>query len=143
MVVVEFVPSVNQFIETSIKEIRVQVAETLNDGFRNFDIVPEMATCLVIIQRSEEMKITWCEIRDVVDVLGRTDLCPSRTSVLPSSNSLHQNPTIFVTLHSITISAGNVFFKRKNFLLFVLQSPTMDPSTPPSSNRDFRALWRN
>ncbi|GBN82727.1 hypothetical protein AVEN_228418-1 [Araneus ventricosus] len=91
MVVEAFMPSVNQSIEMGIEEIRVQVAEPLNDGFLNFGIGYEMATC----QRSEEMKITWCEIRAVVDVLGRPNLCSSRTSVPPSSNSLHQYHTCF------------------------------------------------
>ncbi|GBL72479.1 hypothetical protein AVEN_115394-1 [Araneus ventricosus] len=62
MVVEAFVPSVNQSIETGIEEIRVQIAEPLNDGFLNFGIGFEIQ---VLYQRSEDMKITWCEIRAV------------------------------------------------------------------------------
>ncbi|GBN72379.1 hypothetical protein AVEN_149271-1 [Araneus ventricosus] len=65
MVFEAFVPSVNQSIETGIEEIRVQVAEPLNDGFLHFGIGSEMATFQVLLQRSEEMKITWYEIRAV------------------------------------------------------------------------------
>ncbi|GBM49987.1 hypothetical protein AVEN_210096-1 [Araneus ventricosus] len=62
MVVEAFLPSVNQSIEIGVEEIRVQVAEPLNDDFLNFGIGSEMAACLMLLQRSEEMKITWCEI---------------------------------------------------------------------------------
>ncbi|GBL83473.1 hypothetical protein AVEN_196332-1 [Araneus ventricosus] len=65
MVVEAFVPSVSQPIETGMEKMRVQVAESLNDGFLNFGIGFEMATCEVFLQWSEEMKITWCEIRAV------------------------------------------------------------------------------
>ncbi|GBL83829.1 hypothetical protein AVEN_132706-1 [Araneus ventricosus] len=65
MVVEAFVPSVNQSVETGIEEIRVQVAEPLNDGFLNFGIGPKIVTCQVLLQRSEEMKNTWYEIRTV------------------------------------------------------------------------------
>ncbi|GBM97440.1 hypothetical protein AVEN_254704-1 [Araneus ventricosus] len=41
------VPSINQSIETSIEEIRIQDAEPFNDGFLNFGIGSEMATCQV------------------------------------------------------------------------------------------------
>ncbi|GBM23589.1 hypothetical protein AVEN_196661-1 [Araneus ventricosus] len=47
MVAEASVPWVNQSIETGIDEIRVQIAETLNDGFLNFGIVSEMVTCQV------------------------------------------------------------------------------------------------
>ncbi|GBM96383.1 hypothetical protein AVEN_64086-1 [Araneus ventricosus] len=67
MVAEAFVPSVNQSIETGIEEIKVQVPEPLKEGFLNFVIGSEMAICQVVLQRSEEMKITWCEIR----VVGR------------------------------------------------------------------------
>ncbi|GBO25611.1 hypothetical protein AVEN_17461-1 [Araneus ventricosus] len=60
-------PSVIQSIETGIGEIRVQIAESLNDGFLNFGIDAELATYQVFLQRSEEIKITWYEIR----VVGR------------------------------------------------------------------------
>ncbi|GBN62002.1 hypothetical protein AVEN_205205-1 [Araneus ventricosus] len=60
-----------------------------------FYLGSEMETYQMFLQRSEEMKITWCEIRTVVDVLLRPDHCMSRTSVLPSSNFLHQNQTCF------------------------------------------------
>ncbi|GBN62007.1 hypothetical protein AVEN_70052-1 [Araneus ventricosus] len=63
MVVEVFVPSVNQSIESSMKEIRVQDAEALNGGVLNNDIDSEMATWQVLLQRFEEVKITWCEIR--------------------------------------------------------------------------------
>ncbi|GBO04224.1 hypothetical protein AVEN_216033-1 [Araneus ventricosus] len=56
MVVEAYVPSANQFIETGIEEIRIQVAEPLNDGFLNFGIGSEMATFQVLLQLSEEMK---------------------------------------------------------------------------------------
>ncbi|GBN04449.1 hypothetical protein AVEN_46916-1 [Araneus ventricosus] len=59
MVVEAFVPLVHQSIKTGIEEIKVQVAETLNDGFLNFSIGSEMTTCQVLLQRFEEMKITW------------------------------------------------------------------------------------
>ncbi|GBO22242.1 hypothetical protein AVEN_121008-1 [Araneus ventricosus] len=95
MVVEAFVSSVNQSIETAVEEIRVQVAEPFNDGFLNFGIGFEMVTCQVPLQWSEEMKIAWCEIRAVVDVLGHRHHCSSCTYVLPNSNSLHQNHTCF------------------------------------------------
>ncbi|GBM42428.1 hypothetical protein AVEN_240184-1 [Araneus ventricosus] len=60
MIVEAFVSSVNQSIETVIEEIRIQIAGSLKDGFLN-----KTATCQVLLQRSEEMKITWCEIRAV------------------------------------------------------------------------------
>ncbi|GBL98580.1 hypothetical protein AVEN_274104-1 [Araneus ventricosus] len=60
MIVEAFVSSVNQSIETVIVEIRIQIAWSLKDGFLN-----KTATCQVLLQRSEEMKITWCEIRAV------------------------------------------------------------------------------
>ncbi|GBM05188.1 hypothetical protein AVEN_197741-1 [Araneus ventricosus] len=47
------------------RRIIVQVAVPSNDGFLNFGIGSEMATCQVFLQRSEEMKITWCEIRAI------------------------------------------------------------------------------
>ncbi|GBM11463.1 hypothetical protein AVEN_240613-1 [Araneus ventricosus] len=56
MVVEAFVSLVNQSIETAIEEIRLQVAEPLNDDFLNFSIGSQMATCQVLLQRSEEMK---------------------------------------------------------------------------------------
>ncbi|GBO18378.1 hypothetical protein AVEN_210149-1 [Araneus ventricosus] len=65
MVVEAFGPSVNQPIETGIEEIRVLVAESLYDGFLNFGIGSEVATCQVLFQRSEDMKITYYEFRDV------------------------------------------------------------------------------
>ncbi|GBO44631.1 hypothetical protein AVEN_105683-1 [Araneus ventricosus] len=71
MVVEAFVPLVNQSIETGIEGIGVQVAKPLNDGFLNFGIASDMATCQVLLQRSEEMKITWCEIW----ALGRVFQC--------------------------------------------------------------------
>ncbi|GBN33566.1 hypothetical protein AVEN_218046-1 [Araneus ventricosus] len=73
MVVEAFVPSVHQSIETGLNEIRIQVSEPLNDGFLNFGIGFEMATCQVLLQRSEDMKITWCEIR----ALGKVFQCLS------------------------------------------------------------------
>ncbi|GBM52425.1 hypothetical protein AVEN_105027-1 [Araneus ventricosus] len=84
------VEALNQSIETGMEEIRVH-AEQLNDGFLNFGICSEMTTCQVLLQQSEEMKITWCHIRAVVDVLGRPDLCSSRTSFPPCSNFLHHH----------------------------------------------------
>ncbi|GBN49179.1 hypothetical protein AVEN_116500-1 [Araneus ventricosus] len=71
MVVEASVPSVNQSIETGILEIGVQVGEPFNVGFLNFGIGSEMAKCQVLLQISEEMKITWCEIR----TLGRMFQC--------------------------------------------------------------------
>ncbi|GBN15598.1 hypothetical protein AVEN_24261-1 [Araneus ventricosus] len=62
MVVESFVPSVNQSIETGIKEIRFQVTEPVNDSFLNFGIGFEMATCQALLQRSKDIKITWPEI---------------------------------------------------------------------------------
>lgn len=65
MVVEAFVPSVNQSIETGIREIRIQVSEPGNDGFLNFGIGSEMTSCQTLLQRSEEMKIPSCEIQAV------------------------------------------------------------------------------
>ncbi|GBM25393.1 hypothetical protein AVEN_245807-1 [Araneus ventricosus] len=109
MVVEVFVPSVS--IESGIEEIRAQVAvprlSELRHRFSNGELP-------VLLQLSDVIKITFCEIRSVVDVLGHPDLCSSRSSVLPSS--LHQTQFVFLTLHSSTISAGDVFFKGKNFI---------------------------
>ncbi|GBL80367.1 hypothetical protein AVEN_92276-1 [Araneus ventricosus] len=63
MVVEAFAPSLNQSIETCIEEIGIQVAEPLKDIFLNFG--SEMATCQVLLQRSEKIKITWCKIQAV------------------------------------------------------------------------------
>ncbi|GBM07659.1 hypothetical protein AVEN_228160-1 [Araneus ventricosus] len=63
MVVEAFGSSVHQFIKTDIKEIRVQVADPLNEGFLEFGIGSEMVTCQVLLPQFEEMKITWCENR--------------------------------------------------------------------------------
>ncbi|GBM11760.1 hypothetical protein AVEN_22901-1 [Araneus ventricosus] len=71
MVVEAFGPSVHQFIETDIEEIRGQVMEPLNDGFLDFGIGSEMATCQALLQQSEEMEITWWEIPAV----GRVFQC--------------------------------------------------------------------
>ncbi|GBM77601.1 hypothetical protein AVEN_165628-1 [Araneus ventricosus] len=101
MAVEAFVPSVNQSFEIGIEEIKVQVVEPLNDGFLNFGIGSEMTACQVLLQLSEEMKITWCEIRAIGRLFRRSALCSSRTSFLHSSNSLHRNPTSF---HGITLS---------------------------------------
>ncbi|GBM72030.1 hypothetical protein AVEN_89787-1 [Araneus ventricosus] len=73
MVVEAFGPSVHQFIENGIEEIRVQVAEPLNDGFLDFGIGSEMATCKLLLQQSEEMKITWC-------YNGSRNTCPKVSS---------------------------------------------------------------
>ncbi|GBN64218.1 hypothetical protein AVEN_15602-1 [Araneus ventricosus] len=62
MAVEAFVPSANQSIKTGIEKIRVKVLETLNYDFLNFGIGSEMATCLVLLLQSEEMKITWGEV---------------------------------------------------------------------------------
>ncbi|GBN24045.1 hypothetical protein AVEN_265365-1 [Araneus ventricosus] len=48
---------------TGIIKIRTQVSDSLNDDFLDFFIGSEMATCQVLLQQSEEMKITWCENR--------------------------------------------------------------------------------
>ncbi|GBL95644.1 hypothetical protein AVEN_24845-1 [Araneus ventricosus] len=102
MVVEAFVPSVNQSIKTGIEEINVQITELLNYGFRNFGIGSNMASCQVLFQRSEEMKITWCEIR----VLGRVFQCLCRgsaqqfcTPVFVKENRV--SAPVFETLHSI------------------------------------------
>ncbi|GBM11853.1 hypothetical protein AVEN_26777-1 [Araneus ventricosus] len=58
-------------MEPGIKEIGVQVAEPFNDGSLNLGIGSEIATCQVLLQRSEEMKINWCDIRAV----GRVFRC--------------------------------------------------------------------
>ncbi|GBL78266.1 hypothetical protein AVEN_42814-1 [Araneus ventricosus] len=63
MVVETFESSVHQFIETGREEIRVQVVEPLNDAFLDIGIGSEMAKCQVLLQESEEMKITWCKNR--------------------------------------------------------------------------------
>ncbi|GBM69220.1 hypothetical protein AVEN_210441-1 [Araneus ventricosus] len=150
MVVEAFVSSVNQSIETGIEKIRVQVAEPLNDGFLNFGIGSEVATCRVLFQRSEDMKITWCEIRAVGRVFQC--LCGGRgrqfcTPVFVKENRV--STSVFVTLHSlcklplVEFRLGMFSLNAKILLQFTLQSPAMYPSTPPSSNRDFGALRHN
>ncbi|GBM55488.1 hypothetical protein AVEN_27843-1 [Araneus ventricosus] len=62
MAVEAFVPSANHSIKTGIEKIRFKVVETLNYEFLNFGIGSEMAACQVLLLRSEEMKITFCEI---------------------------------------------------------------------------------
>ncbi|GBM00950.1 hypothetical protein AVEN_151402-1 [Araneus ventricosus] len=100
MVVEAFVPSLNESIETVLKENRVEVAEPLNDGFLNFSIGSEMATFQVLLQGSKEMKITWCEIR----VVGRVFpcLCGGRGRQLCTPVSLKGNristPVFVITL---------------------------------------------
>ncbi|GBL80981.1 hypothetical protein AVEN_83074-1 [Araneus ventricosus] len=49
----------------------VQVTELLNDGFLDFGIGSEMATCRVLIQQSEELKISCCE----TPAVGRVFQC--------------------------------------------------------------------
>ncbi|GBO25829.1 hypothetical protein AVEN_266167-1 [Araneus ventricosus] len=71
MVVEAYMPSVHQNIETGIEETRVQIVETLNDGFLNFGVGSEMATYQVLLKWSEDMKITRCEIR----AIGRLFQC--------------------------------------------------------------------
>ncbi|GBN01099.1 hypothetical protein AVEN_198810-1 [Araneus ventricosus] len=95
MIVKAFVPSVNQSIEIAIEEISVHVTEPLNDGFLNFVVGSEMATCQLLLQQSEEMKITWCDSRAVVDVLGRYGVRLAHLTDLPSSKFLHQNYVCF------------------------------------------------
>ncbi|GBN09134.1 hypothetical protein AVEN_4279-1 [Araneus ventricosus] len=56
MVIEAFVQSVNQSIETFMEEIMVQVAEPFKDGFLNFSVGSEKATCQVLLQLPEEMK---------------------------------------------------------------------------------------
>ncbi|GBL90594.1 hypothetical protein AVEN_179494-1 [Araneus ventricosus] len=142
-----FVSSVNHSIEIGIEEIRVQVAEPLKDGFLNSGIGSEMATCQELLQ-SEEMKITWCEIRDVGRVFNF--LCGGRgrqfsTPVFVKENRV--STPAFVTWHSLCklpvvgyeFQLGMFPLKAKTLLNFALQSPTIYPSTPPSSNRDFGA----
>ncbi|GBM09875.1 hypothetical protein AVEN_241203-1 [Araneus ventricosus] len=79
--------------DVSLPNQEYQNKPPTNDGFLNFG--SEMTTCQVLLQRSEEMKITSCEIRPVVDVLDLPYLCSSGTSVLSSSNYLHRNHTCF------------------------------------------------
>ncbi|GBN10221.1 hypothetical protein AVEN_182907-1 [Araneus ventricosus] len=57
MVVEAFVPSVHQHIETSTEEICVNVVELQR-----------------IIQRSKEMKITWCEVQTIVFLIYRVHI---------------------------------------------------------------------
>ncbi|KAF2361994.1 Zinc finger C2H2-type [Trinorchestia longiramus] len=90
-------------------------------------------------------------LSSVGDVLSRHDLRSSRSSVLCLSNSVHQIHTFVrdITLTPYTptsylgISGGDVFFRCKNFMTLLIQSPTMFPSTPSSSNPDFGALPYN
>ncbi|GBN98560.1 hypothetical protein AVEN_6307-1 [Araneus ventricosus] len=63
--------SVHQFMELGMEEIKVQAAEPFNDGFLDFAIGSEIATCEVLLQYSEEMEITLCEIQAV----GRAFQC--------------------------------------------------------------------
>ncbi|GBN94332.1 hypothetical protein AVEN_47723-1 [Araneus ventricosus] len=143
MVVEAFVPSVNQSMETGIEEIRVQVAEPLNEGVLHFHIDSKMATCQVLLQRSEEMKITGCEIRTVARVFQC--LCGGR------ARQCRVSRPIFVTLHSLRklplvddeFKLGMFSLNANTLLHFSLQSPTMYPSTAASSNRDFRASRHN
>ncbi|GBM68578.1 hypothetical protein AVEN_82449-1 [Araneus ventricosus] len=102
-----------------------------------------MATCQVLLQRYEEMKNAWCEIRAVFQCLcfGRAQqFC---TSVFVKENRV-SIPDL-VTLHSLRqrilvddeFQLGIFSFNAENLLHFSIQSPTMYPSTPPSWNRDF------
>ncbi|GBN76852.1 hypothetical protein AVEN_135681-1 [Araneus ventricosus] len=98
MVVEAFVPSLNQSIEIGI---RVQVTEPHNEGFLKVGISSEMATCQVLLQRSEEMKITWCEIRG----LGRVFQClyGGHAQQFCAPVFLKENRVstpVFLTLHS-------------------------------------------
>ncbi|GBM22224.1 hypothetical protein AVEN_273414-1 [Araneus ventricosus] len=67
MVVETFVPSVHQRIETGTGELSIKVVEPRQDGLLRFGIDSEMLTSQVLLQRSKEMKVTWCEVR----VVGR------------------------------------------------------------------------
>ncbi|GBN36279.1 hypothetical protein AVEN_146978-1 [Araneus ventricosus] len=64
-----FMPSVHQSVETCIEELRFQVTEPFNDGFLNFGIGSGMAACQVLLQRSEDMNITQCEVGAVRKVV--------------------------------------------------------------------------
>ncbi|GBM18353.1 hypothetical protein AVEN_127805-1 [Araneus ventricosus] len=46
-----------------MEEISVQVLESFNDGFLDFGIGSEMATCQVTFQQFGEIQISWCENR--------------------------------------------------------------------------------
>ncbi|GBL84565.1 hypothetical protein AVEN_191039-1 [Araneus ventricosus] len=69
MVVEAFRPSVYQFIKTGMEEIRLQVVDPLSYDLLAFGIGFEMATCWMLLQQSEEMKITWSEIPSIGKVL--------------------------------------------------------------------------
>ncbi|GBM05149.1 hypothetical protein AVEN_197711-1 [Araneus ventricosus] len=66
-------PQLDQVQESSRPEKTndswIKVAVPLKDGFLDFGIGSEMATCKELLQRSEEMKITWYEILAVGRVL--------------------------------------------------------------------------
>lgn len=60
----------------------------------NFVISSEMSVYELLLQLSEEMEITWCEVRDVWWMF--------RTSALPLSIFVYQITTpVFVTLYLI------------------------------------------
>ncbi|GBO08040.1 hypothetical protein AVEN_180427-1 [Araneus ventricosus] len=95
-----------------------------------------------VLKRSDKMKIIWCDIRAAMDVLVRPDPCLSRTSALLTQIPYTKPIPVFVTLDSPPKLplVGDEFQLRmfcanaKTLLHLAFQSPTMYPSTPPSSN---------
>ncbi|GBM52141.1 hypothetical protein AVEN_189329-1 [Araneus ventricosus] len=99
MVVEAFAPLLNQSMETGIKEIKVQIAEPLNDRFLNFGNGSEKATCQVLLQLSEEMKITRCKIRPLGGVFQCLCGGRARQFCTPVSMKEHNVFTpVFMTL---------------------------------------------
>ncbi|GBN33026.1 hypothetical protein AVEN_264403-1 [Araneus ventricosus] len=111
MVVEAFVSSVNQSIESGVEEIRVRVSEPLNDGFLNFAIGSEMATCRVLLQRPEEMNIIWFEIRAVGRVFQNI---PSETLFQITCNRSRMRSGV-VVLQQDTFSEQSRSFPAKCF----------------------------
>ncbi|GBO46449.1 hypothetical protein AVEN_178272-1 [Araneus ventricosus] len=103
----------------------------------------------MLLQWSEEMKISWCEIW----VVGKVFQCfcgrQFCTPVFLKENRV--SIPVFVKLQSLSKPplVGNEFhlgmfsLNAKTSLHFALQSPTMYSSTPPSSNRNFVSVRHN
>lgn len=58
MVLKTFVPSVHQTIEVGIEEIRIKSVQSHQGGWRNSSIGFETAATQLLIQTSEEMKVS-------------------------------------------------------------------------------------
>ncbi|GBM24432.1 hypothetical protein AVEN_76161-1 [Araneus ventricosus] len=101
-----------------------------------------MATCPELLQRSEEMKITCCEIRDELRMFQC--VCCGRARLFCTLVFMKENlvsTPVFVTLHSLRklplvgdeFHLGMFSLNAKPLLHLTFQSPTMYPSTTTSS----------